>query len=66
VRISRALERQFHNAVTKGAQMNDERGRSGQITPAIAEFLSTENAIDLPFLLGLSSIAQKNTHSGDG
>jgi hypothetical protein len=45
---------------------SDERGRIGQITLAIPEFLSTENAIDLPFLFGLSSIAQKNTHSSDG
>jgi hypothetical protein len=45
---------------------SDERGRIGQIMLSIPEFLSTENAIDLPFLFGLSSIAQENTHSSDG
>jgi hypothetical protein len=43
-----------------------ERGRIGQITPAIPEFLSPENAIDLPFCFGLSSIAQESTQSTDG
>jgi hypothetical protein len=45
---------------------SDERGRIGQITLAIPEFLSTENAIDLRFLFGPSSIGQQNTHSSDG
>jgi hypothetical protein len=46
--------------------LSQASGRIGQITLAIPEFLSTENATDLPFLFGLSSIAQNNTHSSDG
>jgi hypothetical protein len=56
----------FMSSCRSSIYQSDERGRIGQITLAIPEFLSTENAIDLPFLFGLSSIGQQNTHSSDG
>jgi hypothetical protein len=56
----------FMSSCRSSICVSDERGRIGQITLAILEFLSTENAIDLPFSFGLSSIARRSTHSSDG